>query len=205
MTQDWSGAEYERAKRSFIESRLLHRWVYWHAALIFTATWLAGWLASWAMLALGLRSMPLRYALAFVFAYAVFGACVRVWSDFMRAERGDSADASASLDLPYADAEGCAFAVAIGLAALLAAGLFALTGGLPLLLEVAFEVVFAGAIVRRAARRQRVGDWSGVLVRNTWPHAAVVLVVLVSVAAVLQAKAPQAVTFSQAVRALAQR
>lgn len=200
MTQDWTRAEYERHKRNFIESRLLHRWVYWHAALIFTLTWLAGWLASWAMLKLGLRNMPLRYALAFLFAYGVFAACVRIWSDFMRAERGGSADPSGSFDLPYADAEGCAFAIAIGLVALFAAGLFALVGGLPLLLEVAFEVIFAGAVVRRAARKHVVGDWSGVLVRNTWPHAAAVLALLVGVAAVLQAKAPAAVTFSQAVR-----
>lgn len=201
MTLDWSRAEYERHKRNFIESRLLHRWVYWHAALIFTVTWLVGWLASWSMLKLGLRSMPIRYALAFVFAYAAFGVCVRVWSDFMRAERGSGPDPSGGFDLPYVHAEGCAFAVAIGLAALLVAGLFALTGGLPLLLEVAFEVVFAGAVVRRAARKQVLGDWSGLLLRNTWRHAAAVLVLLVGVSAILQSKAPAAVTFSQAVRA----
>lgn len=126
---------------------------------------------------------------------------VRLWAGEMRRERGDSADLGSSFDVPAADADGCAIALAIGLAALIVAGLFALTGGLPLLLEVAFEVVFAGVVVRRAARKQMLGDWAGALLRNTWMHALAVLLVLVTVAAVLQEKAPAALTFAQAVRA----
>lgn len=202
MTPDWNRAEYERAKRSFIASRLLHRGVYWHAALIFATTWGSGWFASWALLRLGMNSMPLRYGLGFAFAYLVFMLCVRVWADFMRQERGGQADPGYLSDVPGADAEGCAVVAAVALLGLAVAALFALAGGLPLLLEAAFEVVFAGAVVRRVARKAIVGDWASVLVRNTWPHAAVALLVLVALAAWLQSRAPQAVTFAQAVRAL---
>lgn len=206
MTPDWNRAEYEREKRRFIESRLLHRWVYFHAATIFTVTWLAGWLASWALLSLGLRSMPLRYALGFAFAYLVFMGCVRVWADFMRRERGEGIDLTGSGDAPVAMGfEGCAVVLAAAGLSLVVAGLFALTGGLPLLLEVAFEVVFAGAVVRRVARKQVLGDWAGRLWRNTWAHALAVMAVLVLLAAALQARVPQADTFAQAVAALARR
>jgi hypothetical protein len=202
MSGDWSAEQYQREKRNFIASRLLHRWVAVHAALIFTVTWLAGWFASWALMKLGLASMPLRYALAFAFAYLVFMGAVRLWADEMRRERGSGVDAGSSLDVPAADAEGCAIALAIGLVALLVAGLFALTGGLPLLLEVAFEVVFAGVVVRRAARMQVLGNWATALVRNTWIHALVMLLILVIVAAALQASAPGAASFAQAVQML---
>jgi hypothetical protein len=194
-------AQYQREKRSFIASRLLWRFVYFHAALIFAATWLAGWLASWALLKLGMTSMPLRYALAFIASYLVFMLCVRVWADFMRSERGESVEPD-GWDVPAADAEGCLFAVAALLLGLLAAGLFAMMGGLPLLLEVAFEVVFAGTVVRRASRKQVLGAWAGALLRNTWLHALAAWLGLITLAAVLQAKAPGAVTFSQAVRLL---
>jgi hypothetical protein len=202
MTPDWDRGEYEREKRRFIESRLLHRWVYFHAAGIFTLTWLAGWAASWALLKLGLRNMPLRYALGFALAYLVFMLCVRAWADTMRQERGSAGDPGASFDAPGADAEGCAVVMAAAVIGMAAAALFAMTGGLSLLLEVAFEVVFAGAVVRRVSRRTVVGDWAGVLWRNTWPHALAVMLALVAVAAWLQRKVPGALTFSEAVRAL---
>ena len=83
--------------------------------------------------------------------------------------------------------------------ALIAATLFAMLGGLPLLLEVAFELAFAGVVVRRISGRQELGNWVGVLIRNTWWQALLALVLLVGLAAWLQAKAPQAKTFSQAV------
>jgi hypothetical protein len=200
VSEEWDRARYEREKRNFIESRSRFRSIYFHAALIFTVTWLAGWACSWALLKFGMGSMPLRYGLSFFLAYLVFVGCVRVWADSMRAERG-GADVG-SFDLPVADGEGCAIVMACLVLGLLLAGVFALTGGLPLLLEVAFEVVFAGVIVKRLSRRQEVGDWLAALVRHTWLRALVAWVVLVIVAGVLQHQAPEVKTFAAATKAL---
>ena len=200
MNEEWDPARHERKKRNFIESRSRFRPLYFHAALIFTLTWLAGWACSWALLKFGLGSMPLRYGLSFLLAYLVFVGCVRVWADFMRAERSSS-DVG-YFDLPVADGEGCAIVMACLLLGLLLAGVFGLTGGLPLLLEVAFEVVFAGVIVKRLSRRQEVGNWFATVVRHTWLHALVAGLVLVIVAGLLQHQAPGAKTFARATKAL---
>ena len=98
--------------------------------------------------------------------------------------------------------EGRVVVLGILVLGLAAGAVFAMVGGLPLLLEVAFEVAFAGVVVRRIARREPVGDWLGTLIRNTWLPALATWIVLVTVAAALQAKAPQATTFRQAVQAL---
>ena len=200
MSEEWDPARYEREKRNFIESRSRFRFIYFHAALIFTVTWLAGWACSWALLKFGMGSMPLRYGLSFLLAYLVFVGCVRVWADFMRAERGSSD--GAGFDLPVADGEGCAIVMVCLLLGLLLAGVFALAGGLPLLLEVAFEVVFAGAIVKRLSRRQEVGSWFAALVRHTWLRALVVWFLLVATAGLLQHQAPEVKTFAEAASAL---
>ena len=199
---DWTAAEHAREKRRFIESRLRWRWVGLHASVIFLVTWLAGWAASWALLHAGVAQMALRYALSFAFSYGIFLLAVRVWADFMRDERGSDSLDPGPVDFGVPDAEGCLFVLALWLAAALLAGLFALASGLPLLLEAAFEVVFAGVIVRRAARRQVLGDWLRVLVRNTWLAACVALFALVTVAGLLQSRAPQARTLAEAVRVL---
>ena len=75
LSDDWDSARYQREKRNFIESRLRFRSVYLHTVLIFTMTWLAGWLFSWALLKFGLNSMPLRYGIGFLLSYFVFIAC----------------------------------------------------------------------------------------------------------------------------------
>ena len=200
MNEEWDRARYEREKRNFIESRSRFRPLYFHAALIFILTWIAGWACSWALLKFGVGSMPLRYGLSFFLAYLVFVGCVRVWADFMRAERSSSD--GGYFDMPVADGEGCAIVVVCLLLGLLLAGIFAITGGLPLLLEVAFEVVFAGVIVKRLSRRQELGDWFAALVRHTWLHALVTWFVLVAVAGALQHQAPEAKTFAGATKAL---
>ena len=82
------------------------------------------------------------------------------------------------------------------------AGVFAMTGGLPLLLEVAFEVVFAGVIVRRARRTHVIGDWLGTALRCTWIHAAVTAIVLVGAAAYVQHKVPEAATLREGMKVL---
>ncbi|MGZ5194191.1 MAG: hypothetical protein ACXWJM_02270 [Ramlibacter sp.] len=205
MSEDWDRARHEREKRNFIETRLLFRAIYFHTALMFLVTWLAGWFCSYMLLRSGMASMPLRYALSFGFSYLVFMLCVRVWADSLRAAH--SRDVGGNL-LDVADfasvdgGEGCFIAIAAFALGLVVAALFAAAGGLPLLLEAAFEVVFAGVVVRRISGRRRVGEWAETLLRNTWRHAAVALIVLVSLAAWLQAKAPDARTFAQAVSVL---
>jgi FtsH-binding integral membrane protein len=205
MNGDWDRARYEQEKQKFIESRLALRAIWFHTALIFVVTWLAGWFCSYLLLRTGMASMPLRYALSFGFSYLVFMLCVRVWADSLRVARTDSVGGDL-LDVAdvasIGDGEGCLIAVVALVAGMAIAALFAASGGLPLLLEAAFEVVFAGVIVRRISGRRRVGDWAETLLRNTWRHAAVALIVLVSLAAWLQARAPDTRTFAQAVHVL---
>lgn len=202
MSEDWDSARYAREKRNFIESRSRFRSVYGHAVLIFAVTWLAGWLCSFLMLKSGVYSLAGRYAVSFVVSYLVFMGVVRVWASLMRTERSGG-HSDGGWDVPdFSDAEGWAVVLAaLALGAVLA-GLFALVGGLPMLLEVAFEVVFAGVVVRRMSRREQVGDWASHLVRKTWLPALLSLGLLVGLAAVLQAKAPESRTFAEAVRAL---
>ncbi|MEO7390737.1 MAG: hypothetical protein ABIU58_01100 [Ramlibacter sp.] len=154
------------------------------------------------MLKLGMNSMPGRYAISFFLSYVVFIASVRVWADFVRTDRANGGDWGGSFDFPVGDSEGCAVVIAALVLGLIAAGLFAMAGGLPLLLEAAFEIAFAGVMVRRLSRKQALGNWLGSLVRNTWLHALATLTVLVGLAAFLQAKAPETTTFAQAVKAL---
>lgn len=202
MPPPWSSAEYEREKRNFIATRLRFRSVYWHSCVIFTATWLSGWLCSALLLKFGLAAMPLRYALSFTLAYPVFLGAVRVWANFMKSERGEPSGAG-HIGAPSAlGGEGCFFVLAAMLIAMVVAGIFALTGGLPLLLEAAFEVVFAGVMVRRLSGVETVGDWMGTLLRKTWRHALVTLALLLAVAVWLQGHAPEAKTFAEAVKTL---
>ncbi|MFC5496486.1 hypothetical protein ACFPOE_02990 [Caenimonas terrae] len=205
MSQEWGQARYEREKRNFIERSRQLRPVFFHVALIFGATWLAGWGFSWLLLAFGMTAMPVRYAISFFLSYLVFIGCVRVWADFVSRESSGSGGGAwdgSAVDLGAADGEGCRVMLAVLALGLAASAVFALVGGLPLLLEVAFEVAFAGVVVRRLSRRVIVGDWLGALIRATWLPTLVALIVLVTLAAALQAMAPQAQTFGAAVKAL---
>jgi hypothetical protein len=200
----WDRGRYEREKRNFIERRLHFRSVYFHTALIFGATWLAGWLCSWALLRFaGMDRMPLRYGISFFVSYFVFIGCFRIWADFMRpdpsgSERDRYGGADVANTLAAGGGEGCAIVLVWMLLGLIAATAFSIMGGLPLLLEAAFELAFAGVVVRRISGKQELGNWFGVLIRNTWWQALLAFFLLVGVAAWLQAKAPQAKTFAQA-------
>ena len=199
MSEEWDRGRYEREKRNFIERSRQLRPVYLHISLIFGLTWAAGWGFSWLLLALGMKTMPARYAISFFLSYLVFIGCVRVWADFLSAKQGSDSWSGGVVDV---GGEGCVVVLGILVLGLAAGAVFAMVGGLPLLLEVAFEVAFAGVVVRRIARREPVGDWLGTLIRNTLLPALATWIVLVTVAAALQAKAPQATTFRQAVQAL---
>ena len=97
MSDDWDSARYQPEKRNFIESRLRFRSVYLHTALIFTMTWLAGWLFSWALLKSGLNSMPLRYGISLLLSYFVFIACVIPFPFQSESRRTDEDSALARL------------------------------------------------------------------------------------------------------------
>ena len=198
--EEWDGARYQREKRNFIEQRRLLRPLAVHAGVIFALTGLAGWLASRALLAAGVHNLPVRYAASFLVAYLAFALCVRGWSSLMRRERGST---EGSWDFPQVvDGEGCLVMLAMLAVGMVLALVFSLLGGIPLLLEVAFEVVFAGVVVRRLGRRETVGDWSGTLLRNTWLPALAIALVMVTLAGWLQHEAPAARTLGEAVRSV---
>ncbi len=124
---------------------------------------------------------------------------MRVWADFITAEASSQ---GGIVDASGVGGEGCLVLLAVMALGLLAGAVFAMLGGLPLLLEVAFEVAFAGVVVRRISGKLTVGAWLGALIRNTWLPALAALLVLVTVAAALQAKVPQSKTFGAAVQSL---
>ena len=195
----WDYREYLRQRQSFLAHRGEHHPMVLATTLIFSATWLAAWLISTVLLRQGMRSMPLRYGLAFAASYAVFFVCVRVWCNSVQRNRSrGSGNDWSSIDSPGFDGEGCLAVLAVMLAALVIVGIFWASGGFSALLEVAFEVAFAGTVVRRLGRTEIVGDWARRLLAGTWLHALIALLVLVSVAAWLQYKAPGAVKFAQA-------
>jgi hypothetical protein len=136
----------------------------------------------------------LRYALASFCSYIVFFGCVRIWCGFIKHNRSEP---SSLIEFPTLD-DGFLWVLLIFLAAAVPALLFWLSGGFAALLEVAFEVAFAGTVVRRLGRTHLVGNWARSLLAGTWMHALVTLAVLVGTAALLQRAAPDAETFAQA-------
>ena len=197
----WDYREYRQQRQRFLAERGEHHPMVLATTLIFSATWFAGWLFSALLLWRGMTSMPLRYGLAFAASYAVFFLCVRLWCNSVQRNRGEGGN-DWSIDAPGVDGEGCLMVLAILLAALVVVSLFWASGGFAALFEVAFEVAFAGTVVRRLGRTEIVGDWAWRLLAGTWLHALAVFVVLVSAAACLQHMAPEATKFSQAVRAV---
>ena len=192
----WDYREYLRQRQQFLANRGEYHPMVLATTLIFSATWLAGWLFSALLLWRGMQSMPLRYGLAFLASYAVFFLCVHVWCNSVHRDRGGNGLSGVDL---LGGGEGCLIVLAIALAALLVVGLFWASGGFAALLEVAFEVAFAGTVVRRLGRTEVVGNWAGRLLAGTWLQALVALLLLVGVAAWLQHKAPSATKFSHAV------
>lgn len=203
----WDAARYAVEKRRFIADRLRHRFIAAHTWLIFSATWASGWGVSGLLLSAGMKNMPLRYGLALAVSYPVFFLCVRVWAGAMRSAPAADNRFIRSRDLPDllnapADGEGCLVAlVALAVGGLLAV-VFMLIGGPELLLEVAFEVAFAGTLVRRLRHFQVVGNWKERLLRSTAPFSLAVMLGLVAIAAGLQHRVPSATTFAQACRIL---
>ncbi|MDR2012001.1 MAG: hypothetical protein LBQ20_02920 [Rhodanobacter sp.] len=200
MKPIWHWQDYLRTRRQFVDARQ-HRASTVGIALVFTVTWLAGWVCSALLHRGGIDNMALRYALSAAVAYAAFFAAVRIWAHFQNAEPSNTGEWLRPLDMlewNY-DGEGCPTALAIFLASLLAATLLAAFGGLAALFEVAFEVVFAGVIVRRAFGEKFIlGAWWQLLLRRTWLSALLIATLLVALAAQVQTWYPQDTTLGQA-------
>jgi hypothetical protein len=192
----WSKQDHDKEKHDFVEARKEH--VSWLGlSLVFGVTFFTTWLVSAATLRQGLVSMPLRYALAMLVGYGIFFASVRVWADFQKkhpSERSKSGDWNGDFggDLPGADAEGCLIAFAALAVAFIFSALVAWFGSV-LFLEVAFEVIFAGVLVRRFGRSNyEVGGWKILLFRRTWLFVTALIVSVSAGAHYLQSQYPEA-------------
>lgn len=192
----WDRGDYQRERQNYIAATQRREPMLLVSTLIFTVTWIAGWGASALLLWGGMSSMPLRYGLGFLLAYGVFFACVRLWSSRV-AERREASGGNLGLDSAV-DGEGCLIVMVAVTLGLLVAGLFWMSGGVSALLEAAFEVAFAGTVVRRLGRTEIVGNWARALFVNTWPQALAMLLVLIGIAATLQRLAPGTTTFADA-------
>lgn len=202
----WDRKRYEEEKLRFIQQRINLAPLWSHFTLVFAASWAGAWLSSWALLNLfaashaWARSLPIRYAIAFVFAYFCFFLAVRIWIDVVRREPNHQSETADINGLDFGgDAEGCFVAIVVLVLGFIVGGLFFAVGGAPMVLEAAFEAAFAGVIVRRLSGEFRLGDWKMRLFVNTWKPALLSMIVLVAVAVWLQHRAPQASTFAEAV------
>jgi hypothetical protein len=209
----WDRKRYEEEKRSFIQKRVHQAPLWGQFTLVFGVSWGAAWFSSWYLLHFfaeahpWARSLPTRYAIAFLFAYACFFLAVRGWIEFARHEPEHQVD-QPQVDLltwGSPDAEGCFIVFVVLAVGVAVGGLFLALGGAPMLLEAAFEAVFAGVVVKRPLLGDFVlGGWKMRLLQNTWKQALASILVLVTLAAWLQQQAPQTTTLAAAVRAMTQ-
>ncbi len=197
----WDERKERNERHLFVSRRLDRAPPVTAVALILTGTWLCAWLCSAALLALGLRNMPLRYVLAFGVAYACFFGLVRVWCDF--AKREPDQKSSSNFDISGADGgEGCLIVLGVMALAFVLSGLFWVIGGYGLLLEVAFEIAFAGTVVRGIGKQSMLGNWPKALLVRTWWIALLVMLALAGFAAAMQNAAPAAHTMAQAYKSI---
>ncbi|MBI5822369.1 MAG: hypothetical protein HZA88_25610 [Verrucomicrobia bacterium] len=178
-----------------------------------------GFLASAAMLWLGVRQMWIRYPAAVLVAYTAFIALIRLWAEWERQwiETGrelpelDTKDADhpapttksgwewldvATSDL-WAIDEGFLPMIVIGVLFGLVTPLFAVIWIAPeLLAEALLNVVLVSAFYRRL--RSIEGDhWLTTVIRQTWLPALSAIVVLALVGALMQGLAPEARSIGQ--------
>lgn len=200
----WTRKEFMERKRQFLADCEPHHGglMFWHLWLISTVTWLSGWGISALLKFNGMLNMPGRYAISFALSYLVFAGLVRLWAGYAQhyPARSRSDASGPSLDVPVGDGEGCLLVLGIALVSLLMVGGIWVFGGFPLLLEVVFEVAFAGTVVRGLRPNFVLGQWFWRFLEVTWLRALLIATCFVGVAALMQAKAPEANTFAQAWR-----
>lgn len=199
---DWNDQAFIKERRKFVEARANHVSIL-GVSFIFTVTFAMAWLVSFSLLQHGIGHMPLRYAVSFCAAYFAFFCSVRIWADFQKKHPSDRNNANGVHDFSgVADVggEGCLIVLGVFVVGLLVSALLWAFGGFPILLEVAFEVAFAGTVVRSALRKPRaVGDWHIALFKRTWIPAVGLLALTVGLAHYLQLRAPQATKLSEAI------
>jgi hypothetical protein len=194
--------ELDVRKRSFIARVNERHSVGMHLFILFFSMWLFAWGVSAVLLAFGLISMPLRYAFAFASSYCFFYALVEFWirnTNWLTApvqKEGESNWNGLPSDVPDMG-EGCLVVLLISVIALLFTGLVAMMGGFSFLLEVVFEALFAGVVVRTLKGSVKLGDWKLKLFQLTWLPALIVLILLCSIAWSIQTAHPQARTIQE--------
>jgi len=208
---NWDRKRYEQEKQSFIQRRIHHAPLWGQFTLVFGVTWGAAWLCSWYLLRFfaeahpWARSLPTRYAIAFLFAYACFFLVVRIWIEIVKQDPEDQVEQLdiTSLNVAVVDSDGCFIVIAVLLVGFIVSGIFLFIGGAPMFLEAAFEAAFAGVVVRRPLSGDFVlGGWKMRLLQSTWKQALIGIVALVTVSAWLQHQAPQAKTLADALRTM---
>jgi hypothetical protein len=183
--------------------------VRWHMTLILAGVVLAGLGASRALLALGIRSMPLRWLLVLAFAYGVFFVLVRLWMAYVASvwpaeaqaaarERnrrpGSLLDYLSSSSLDFGAAASFGEVILLLVLGLIVASLFGFAVWVvieaPVLLaEAAFEALLASGLLP-ATQRLEARGWAGSLFGDTVKPFAVVAAITVGIGWAVQWMCP---------------
>ena len=205
------GAEARSLREGLVRRFVLR----WHMRLVLAGVVAAGVLAGTLLLALGVRSLLVRWLLALGAAYGVFFLLVRVWMAYVasewsvagkRATAGVPADAGRRadgswwaeplVDLGLGSAESLGEAamlllLGILLALLLGAGTYLLWAAPELAGEAAIQALLASGLVG-TSRRLEARGWAGSLFRTTAVPFALVLAVAALAGWAIEARCPGA-------------
>ncbi len=89
----WDQKRYEEEKQNFVRRRVNLAPLWSQFTLVFGLSWGAAWFCSWYLWRFAAQNhawaynLPLRYAVAFTFAYACFFIAVRFWIEGARTAR----------------------------------------------------------------------------------------------------------------------
>ena len=203
-------------------------WVRFHMSLILLVVFLAGIGTSFALLRVGVRSMPIRYVTAVLVGYLLFLLGVRLWLWFVRKSlpllerelvevdqgtRPTSApggwgrtDVSSVSDLATAAdivgfaGDGCLVGLVVSVVLMAIGGMVAyvLVVTPELLGEAVVQLALAAAL-RRKGKVFRDGHWTGSVVRMTWGVAFVAIFGAAILGLLVQSSCPTAVTIFDAI------
>lgn len=185
-----------------------------HMSLMVIGAGAAGFLASFALLHLGLGSIPLRYALSVAFAYGVFLLFIRWWIVRHRARqaattvkdrpRSDSSRRNPDIpcdgvcDLVSALDDGLVVVVLLLASTIsLAACVYVICTAPSLLAELFLDGVLAAGLYRRLRRLDR-RHWLEAAIGRTWIPAAAILVSVFLAGLFLHHCAPEAKSLGEA-------
>ncbi len=195
--ESWNRSKWVTERNRFIAARKDH--VSWSGLfMIFFVTGGITLLTSVVLRHATSITMPWRYVLALAAGYGAFFFAIRVWADFQRHSpqyrpKGDDHGILDAIQASGAGELGFAYILLLPFALILG-GIMSWFGA-AMLLEVAFEVAFAGMMVRGAwAAETRVGNWAGVLLRKTGGVALVLMMLVFTAAHYVQSRNPQVQT-----------